>query len=182
MWRLITSAVRNQLRGSLEKVFFLVLIGIGLTLIFGLVVPSIYASWRTRDKVTADAKLLDVRSVARPAGRRRHSETLVRYRYQFEGKWFESNRIAIARSTERFYNELKQARDQNRTIKVYIDPKNPSYSVYDRELFTWHFGLGLIIGVGFSAMGLHGLLWLIRHKPKGCKTVSDFRRPANTRF
>jgi hypothetical protein len=166
----------------LEKFFFLVLMGIGFTLIFGLVAPSIYASWRTRDKVTANAKLLDVRSVAHMAGRKSYSETLVRYQYQFEGEWFEGNRIAIARSTARFYNELKQAGDQNRTIRVYIDPKIPSYSVYDRELFTWHFGMGLIIGAGFSAIGLHGLLWLIRHKPKGRKPVSDFRRPANTRF
>ena len=162
----MTPSLRNQMGRIAGAGVFVVLIGIGFVLLFGLAAPAIYHSWRTHDKITTTAKLLIVNSIQHTSRRGVNTATVARYRYQFDGEWYEGNRISIFRSTGQFYNNLKEAMDQNRQINVYLDPKNPSYSVYDRDFSIWPFTGALIMGAAFSGAGLHGLLWLIRHKPR----------------
>ena len=160
------SELRRRLIGIAEKVLFISFVGIGLSFIFGLVVPSIFHYWNTRHQVKVSATLMEVSVLRHTTKRGVVMETIARYTYDVDGVRYEGNKLSLFRRTDQFQNELKEALKQNRPVSVYIDPRNPGFSVYDREFSLWPFSLAVIMGGGFAAAGVHGLIWLRRRKLK----------------
>ncbi|HEY8358371.1 MAG TPA: DUF3592 domain-containing protein, partial [Ramlibacter sp.] len=98
--------------------------------------------------------------------------TSARYRYEFGGVAYESQRIGIGKSAgdsvggwqRRWYNILSEARAGNQPVTVWVDPRRPHRAVLDREvrwsMVVFHLPFALL----FTAIGgaaLYAFLYLL---------------------
>ncbi|WP_425503693.1 DUF3592 domain-containing protein [Luteolibacter flavescens] len=106
---------------------------------------------RTQDEVSVEAKIEALDLVA---GRKQRS-IQIRYSYHYLGKDYEysGTEVALFGKREDFYSRLRYAYRTERSIRVWIDPEEPSFSVIERD---WHWPT-MITGFGFcggfSVMG-----------------------------
>ncbi len=146
-----------------------IFLGIGLSLVYGIVWNSLYGYWRTRDGITVEARL---NSVERHTSGRGSAATAARYDYRVDGQPYTGSRVTLFRVSTQFYRPLTSAWQAGTPIRVFIDPKHPGFSVIDRE-FSW----GLIfLAAPFSLtfVGVGILLFVrVRHSPEPPGDLSE---------
>lgn len=158
---------RRPFTTILERVVFGAMIAISLLLLGGLVVPAVNGYWRTRGETTVVARLLEVESRTRSGRRGSTSETLVNYEYEVDGRQWRGGRVSLFAVSGPFYPELSGAHRDGRGIRIYIDARDPSYSVYHREFTWWPLSLAVVMATGFGVMGMHGLYWCWKNPKRG---------------
>lgn len=82
------------------------------------------------------------------------------YRYQWEGKDYKGNRVAISASSdnignfhERVHRELEQYEGTGRKFRCYVNSKNPADSVLYRDLRVELLGFMMIFALAFGGAG-----------------------------
>lgn len=149
-------------KAVIERIVFGSLVGLGMLFFGASVIPTVYGHWRTRSKTTVPATLTSVETVA--SGRYGRRETLARYEYEFGGRAYQGDRVSLWAYTGRFHRELESALRYNARIRVYIDPKDPFYSVYDRGFTLWPFSGAVIMALGTAGLGIYCLRWCSKQK------------------
>lgn len=106
----------------------------------------------------------------REIGRRGVSTTTVRYRYEFAGKPYESERIGLARPggdnldrwQEEWHDRLQTAQGQAKPVTVWVDPARPHRAVLDRDIRWAAVVLHLPFALLFTAVGTGALYLFVR--------------------
>lgn len=162
----------------MEHVVFGSMIAFGIALIGGLVIPSVYGHWRTKSETMVYAQLtfVDRRQHTGRSGNR--TSAVARYEYEVGGKLYRSDKISVWRTTGQFYPSLNAAFQSGRRIGVYVDPMNPSYAVYDREISILPVVGAVLMAFGSSGMGCYGLWWCYKHgnPKKAQKPTREWQR------
>lgn len=120
---------------------------------------------------------------------RRSVRAIARYRYRVDGRDHTSTRLGIARANiadnvgdwqERMFSNLQAAHDGNQTINVFVNPRDPSESVVDRDL-RWPlmvFLLPFILVFGGVAVAM---LFAIRDRWRPASASKSGALPVTTR-
>lgn len=139
--------------------------------LFGNILYRVYGCWRTRAGVTVEARLRTVewRSQGSSKGTSRWTEAS--YDYEVDGQHFTGSRLALFKTTARYYHPLRQAMDMQQPIRVFIDPSDARFAVIDREFAWFPFVIAVPFSLGFFGCGLF-LGWCLRQNFLG-KTVPD---------
>lgn len=127
---------------------------VGLTLFIGLVCGSLYGYWRTREEVTVPARLQSVEWVRDG----KSSHTSVGYEYQIGSETFTGTKVALFGESGGAYDSLSSSFDAGIPISVFTDPRDPSFSVIDRQFKWWPFIGAIILSTAFTSGGCF-LLW-----------------------
>jgi hypothetical protein len=151
----------ESFKAVIERIVFGFILGLGMLFFGGVVVPTIYGHWRTRSKTTVPATVTSVETVV---GRK---TTVATYEYESRGRTYRGDRISLWAYPGRFHRELDFAHRRNARITVYIDPKDPSYSVYDRGFTLWPFSGAVIMALGTAGFGFYGLRWCSKQRSRG---------------
>ena len=156
----------------LERVVFALLIAVGITLIGGLGFPAAYGHWRTRAKATVPAQLTSVekRHVNAKGGNR--TSTSATFVYEIEGQTYRGDRISIWRPTGQFFDILNTAWRNGQRIKVFFDPDDPSYAVFDREYSLWPSAGAVFMSLVSCGMGIYGFRWHRQQNKKQSKMAN----------
>lgn len=83
------------------------------------------------------------------------------YRYEFEGKQYTGKQVTLgflgsggsSPVQDAAYRDMKGAKDARRPIKVFVDPDDPSVSVYNRDVQQAHVHVLLWFGLVFGIIG-----------------------------
>lgn len=161
------SQPRSSRKAVIEWIVFGALMALGLSFFFGLIVPIVHGHWRTRSKTMVPATLKTVETAVVRRSGRDATETIARYEYEFAGRTYQGREVSLWAYTGRFHRELKSALDQGSKIRVYVDPTDPSYSVYDRKFTPWPFAGMVFAALMTSGMGAYGLLWCWKNRRGG---------------
>jgi hypothetical protein len=120
---------------------------------------SVWYWCRTGAQVQVEARVLSVEKRYRRHG----FSTEARFAYEFGGHSFTTDKVALFFSeTGQYYGPLSEALRNRQTIRVYIDPSNPSLAVLDRELRFWPFAVGILFILFFLTSGI----FVLRHQVK----------------
>jgi hypothetical protein len=125
--------------------------GLGL---FNSIIQNLYGYWRTRAGVTVEARLSSVEWHAHSSGKGSSVWTEASYDYQVGDRWFKASRVALFKTTERYYRPLKQALDTGQPIRVFIDPSDQQFAVIDREFALYPFVIAVPFSLSFIGIGL----------------------------
>lgn len=161
----------KPLKLVLERVVFGLLITFGITLLGGLVFPAAYGQWRTRTEATVSAKLTSVEKRLTSTKRGYKTSTSATFVYEIDGQAYSGDRISIWRSTGQFFDSLDTAWRTGQSIKLFIDPIDPSYAVYDREYVLWPSAAAVLMSLVSCGMGIHGFRWRYQQNKKANKTL-----------
>jgi hypothetical protein len=120
---------------------------------------KVYGYWRTREGLTVEAQL---KSVDLDGGR--VASTRAVYEYQFEGRSFTGERVALFKQTREFYRPLSEALASGRTIPVFVDPKAPEFAVINREYAWFPIAFSIPFAVCFLGAGMLALRTAFRRE------------------
>lgn len=89
--------------------------------------------------------------------------------YAFEGRPYLGQRVSIARTSdgpgghqESLYQQLRDARNNDRPVDLWVDPRDPERSVYDREMLWDKAFLQLVFGLLLTPIGLGAWVFFYR--------------------
>jgi hypothetical protein len=158
--------------------FALPFFGIGVWMTWS-IASQVFDAWQMQRRAPVEATLLT-------AGYETHSgddtntyETFEQYRYEFNGREFRSNRVAIGsggdnigefqRDTGR---RLERALARRENVTAYVDPNDPSNAVLVPDLRWGLLGFKSIFMLVFGGIGLCLLVFIFRASP-GKRDASD---------
>lgn len=160
-------AKRRSPKAIIEYLVFGSLTGLGVLFFCTTIVPAVYGHWRTREKTTVPATLISVEAVDLGRVGRPREGTAAKYEYEFGGGKYQGEKVTLWARTGRFYRELDAALRHRATIRVYVDPKDPRYSVYHREFTPWPFAGAVALAFGAAGFGVYGLRWCWKQRRRG---------------
>lgn len=114
-----------------------------------------------RNAIQIEGQLLSVEFV-KPG--RRNSQTNASFLYDFDGRTYQSNRIALFKKTASFYQPLKADLERNAPVLVWVDPDNPERAFLDREFVLRPFVGGLIFSIGWASIGLYPIRYIRKRR------------------
>jgi len=95
--------------------------------------------------------------------------TRAEFSYTFEGRTYRSKRVSFNASADQadgyqhhVYARLMDAWSNGRPVEMWVDPKHPEISVYDRAIHSDRSFTYLIIALVFTPIGLGALAFIIR--------------------
>ncbi len=144
---------RGVITGVIFGLLFL-LPGLGFGL-FG-VIPAVYDAVRMQDWVSVPAELLHAELKRNTSGDGDTYRVVGRYRYQFDGRLYESTRIGIHGGSDNigdWHRETYHAMRAARPFRVWVNPDDPAEAVYDRGLRWGFLGFLMIFVVLFGGVG-----------------------------
>ncbi|MFZ6712502.1 ankyrin repeat domain-containing protein [Undibacterium sp. TC9W] len=164
-----TKKIVSQLGGSLFALIFVV--GFGLGGWYGGVLPmaqQLQGWWRAGNMVAVQARidkleLHEHRSEDGPS-----YSVDAEFVYQFDGKTYRSKRISVGGDSSDGYNgynrsthaSLLQARSNDQSVTLWIDPQDPAFAAYDRQLHIKRLIFLIPFATLFPAVSL-GAMWAI---------------------
>ena len=163
-----TAAQGSRAGRWVVMLFGLVFLGVGAGfLLFG-VVPNLWDAVRMRDwtPVPAEVVKLDLKS-----NRSDDSTTwkvTARFRYVYAGRGYTGDRVGIADAGSdnigRWQQDTWSRLKGSEHVTLWVNPDNPSESVFDRDLRWVLLGFKLIFVVVFGGFGAV-VLWAINRRP-----------------
>ncbi|BBB62111.1 hypothetical protein UNDKW_3838 [Undibacterium sp. KW1] len=164
-----TKKIVSQLGGSLFALIFVV--GFGLGGWYGGVLPmaqQLQGWWRAGNMVAVQARIdkLELREHRSEDGPSYSVDA--EFVYQFDGKTYRSKRISVGGDSSDGYNgynrsthaSLLQARSNDQSVTLWIDPQDPAFAAYDRQLHIKRLIFLIPFATLFPAVSL-GALWAI---------------------
>jgi hypothetical protein len=95
--------------------------------------------------------------------------TKAQFSYTFEGRPYRSKRVSFNASADQandyqhnVYARLLDARSNGRPVEMWVDPKHPENSVYDRSIRSDRSFMYLVIALTFTSIGLGALIFILR--------------------
>ena len=107
--------------------------------------------WKTRPGIRVLATVEAV-SVSRF---RQRTSIEASYSYRWADRSFKGSRVSLFDDREASAAELSAALENKETTKVWIDPEDPSYSVFDRQWRWFDFSLLLLAQAIFLGGAMH---------------------------
>ncbi|MFZ6874051.1 ankyrin repeat domain-containing protein [Undibacterium sp. Di27W] len=131
--------------------------------------------WQARDLVVVPAHInkLELRE---HEGESTTWQVLAEFEYQYQGKTYHSTRINIGGDSRDnidnyqhdIHAALLAARSQNQNVILWLDPQDPAYAVYDRQVRFKRMLFLIPFAILFPLVSLAGLwlLWAIWFRPQ----------------
>ncbi|MBI3728897.1 MAG: ankyrin repeat domain-containing protein [Burkholderiales bacterium] len=181
-----TKKISSKLGASLFALVFIVGFGIGGW--FGGVLPmaqQLQGWWRASNLVAVQAKIdkLELREHRSEDGPSYSVDA--EFVYQYDGKSYRSKRISVGGDSSDGYNgynhrthaNLLQARSNNQSVTLWIDPQDPAFAAYDRQMHFNRLIFLIPFATLFPAVSLGALwaLWAIWFKPDDEETGGEFK-------
>ncbi|MFZ6643719.1 ankyrin repeat domain-containing protein [Undibacterium sp. TC4M20W] len=178
--------VGSKLGASLFSLVFVV--GFGLGGWFGGIFPmaqQLHGWWRAGDLVAVQARIdkLELREIRAEDGPVYSVDA--EFVYQYDGKTYRSKRISIGGDNSDGYNgynrkthaSLLQARSNDQSVTLWMDPQQPAFAVYDRQTHLNAIIFLIPFATLFPAISLGALwaLWAIWFRPDEEDTAGDFK-------
>lgn len=95
--------------------------------------------------------------------------TRAEFSYAFEGRPYRSKRVSFNRSADQaggyhhqVFARLLDAQSNRKPIEIWVDPKHPEKSVYDRSIRSDSWFTYLVLALMFTPMGLGFLFFVLR--------------------
>ncbi|MFZ6733609.1 ankyrin repeat domain-containing protein [Undibacterium sp. Ji42W] len=188
-----TKRISSKLGASLFALVFLVGFGVGGW--YGGVLPmaqQLQGWWRAGNMVVVQAKIdkLELREIRSEDGPTYLVDA--EFVYQFDGKTYRSKRISVGGDTSDGYNgynrsthaSLLQARSNDQSVTLWIDPQDPAFAAYDRQLHINRLIFLIPFATLFPAVSLGALwaLWAIWFRPDEDETAGAFRGSGQQAF
>jgi hypothetical protein len=131
------------------------------------------AEWRAAGNwVPVPAQLLEVELEEHDGDDSTTYETIATYRYQYGGREYTSNRVAIDSGADnigdfqrQLYATLRYEHERGVAVDAFVDPDDPARAVLNRELRWGMLTLKGVFALVFGAVGF-GLLFGARHGGK----------------
>lgn len=132
------------------------------------VIPNIWDALRMQEwsQVPAEVEALELKT--------NHSDdsttyqVIARFRYDYKGQHYSGSRVGIADGGSDnigdWHSDTWQRLGSDDRIHVWVNPENPTESVYDRELRWGLLGFKMIFVIVFGGFGA-GMLWYLNRTP-----------------
>lgn len=133
----------------------------GCAILFSLVVSCLIwlKKYNARDWISVNAKIIKVDKEVDYVGFAKVTEANIRYRYEYKGKEYFGDKLSLFDHYKKsignwdlaLYLSLIKAKEENREIKILMDPSNPTESVISTEFpsgkifMLWFFGVGGVV-------------------------------------
>jgi len=166
----IETAQRNKRGGRWAGMLFgLAFFGFGAGVLFISVIPNLWDVTRMQDwvEVPADVVALDLESGSSDGSTT--YKVVARFRYDYNGHQYTGQRVGIADGGSDNVGDWQQEtysrlRGKGQT-RLWVNPAEPSESVFDRELRWGLLGFKMIFVIVFGGFGAV-VLWFINRTPK----------------
>lgn len=157
----------------------------GLGVLFFLAAPMVtdwqaMKSWQPVEAEVLAAELVASRSSGNSSTSWRAT---ARYRYSWDGKVYENDRVAIGRGADNIGDfqqvlgaTLQQAHDSHAPVTAYVDPQAPWRAVVNRDLRGGQLALLTVFGLVFAGVGIGVLVAGLRSRT-GATGVVDPAAP-----
>jgi len=163
----------GKMSGLLGCGFFGVFAVAGLGILGGLVVPTAYRYFAVKSWIETPAEVVwsEVRRQSGEDGPTFRADIF--YRYEFEGRSYQSNSYSLTGSTGSSGREKKQelveGHPKGKQIVCFVNPKLPRQALLNRSLGWW--ALFALFPLPFAAIGLGGLYatFIRKEKPEDQK-------------
>ncbi|WP_425396673.1 DUF3592 domain-containing protein [Aeoliella sp.] len=155
---------RPSSRGTGCAVLFLLPFALVGAVMIGLTLWTLFDWQRMQHWEEASARLLSLEL--------QHGEETERirakYEYTYDGRQYTGDRVALHQMGDnlgtyqkRNYRRLKEAKDAERNVVVYVNPSNPNEAVLLRELRPEMLALKAAFGFIFGLVGIGGLVGVV---------------------
>jgi hypothetical protein len=160
--------------------FGLLFFAVGAAFLVLSIIPNLWDALRMRDWVQVPAEVVALELKSNNTDDSTTYKVTARFSYAYRGQRYTGNRVGIAdggSDNVGDWHHLTHARLKGREqTTLWVNPTNPSESVYDRELRWGLLGFKLIFVVVFGGFGT-ALLWFLNRKqrpvPPGLPTWQD---------
>lgn len=171
-----TKKISSKLGASLFALVFVVGFGVGGW--YGGVLPmaqQLQGWWRAGNLVAVQARVdkLELREHRSEDGPSYSVDA--EFVYQYDGKTYRSKRISVGGDSSDGFNgynhrthaSLLQARSNDQSVTLWIDPQDPAFAAYDRQIHVKRLIFLIPFATLFPAVSLGALwaLWAIWFKP-----------------
>lgn len=139
--------------------------GVGLITLFLNILPSLYEWQQMKSWPQVSAQLQHAELVFDHSGDSTTYSTSARYLYQYQGKQYTGERVAIMDISDNIGNfqlklghELEDAWHKQLPVPAWVNPANPSDAVLNRDMHWGMVGLQMVFVLIFGSVGI-GLLY-----------------------
>ncbi len=149
--------------------FGLLFFGVGAAFLLLSVLPNLWDALRMRDWVQVPAEVVSVDLKSSPSDGSDTYKITARFSYDYNGRSYTGDRVGIADGGSDNVGDWQRdtyarLKGQART-RLWVNPANPSESIYDRDLRWGLLGFKLIFIVVFGGFGA-GVMWFLNRTPK----------------
>lgn len=120
-----------------------------------------YQKGRLDNALEVPAKILRIERVTSGGGRHGESSSVsVEYEFTLEGRVFKGDRASIFSDSNGLYFRLREAFESGRKVICFVDPDDPGFSVFEKDVRVKDLIAYFALGVPFT---IFGSLYLVRY-------------------
>lgn len=157
--------------------------GVGIGVLVMAVIPTLHDAWRMQAWVSVPAQVVSAELVTRQGDDSDTWQAVAHYRYRVAGTEYDGHRVAIndggADNLGDFQRErareLVSAWQSGSPIPVWVNPEDPSESVYHRGIRKGLLGMYGLFALVFGGAGVAMIVRAVRHRGGGTGVVSADR-------
>lgn len=154
-------------------------------------VPTLHDAWRMQQWIPVEAEVVSAELKTSPSDDSDDSDTfqaVAHYRYRYDGADYDGHRVAINdEGSDNIGNfqqqraaELMAARNAGVPVQVWVNPDDPSESVYHRGIRAGLLGMYALFTFVFGGVGIGLIVYGLRYRDGATGVVSP-DRPWETR-
>ena len=150
--------------------FGLLFFAVGAGFLLLSVIPNLWDALRMQNWVPVPAEVVAVDLETNDSGDSTTYKVTARFSYDYNGHRYSSHRVGIADGGgdnvgNWQHDSWRRLQGQTHTM-LWVNPRDPSESVFDRELRRGLLGFKMIFVVVFGGLGAVVLLWYFNRTPK----------------
>lgn len=165
----VTSPQDNRRTSWVGMLIGLAFFGVGAAFLLFSVIPNLWDAIRMQDWVQVPAEIVSLDLKTNTSDDGATYKAVARFSYDYNGRRYTGDRVGIADGGsdnvgdwQRDTHARLKGQDQ---VRLWVNPGNPSESVFDRELRWGLLGFKLIFVMVFGGVGAV-LLWYFTRTPK----------------